>query len=287
MIESLDHVAVVSPRPDELFGSYERLGFNLTPLSMHQGAVKAGDAPIPWGTGNRCAMFKSGYLELLAIIDPARYCGIFPDLLERYVGLHIIAFGCQDVAREHERLDRTGVETNGVVALQRELETKDGMRRARFSLLRPARSEAAEGRINIIQHHTPEHLWQPHLLDHPNRAVGLREVVVCVEDPEEAADRYSRILGISPVSAEGTQRINMAHGRLVLVAADNLLNILPANVPPTIPFIAAFTVATDAPDATEVLLETGGIPFEKSDGNLVVSADEACGTLLVFEPVSC
>ena len=285
MIESLDHVAVVSSRPEILFETYERLGFNLTPLSMHHGAVNAGEDPISWGTGNRCAMLRSGYLELLAIIDPTRYCGIFPLLLERYEGLHIIAFGCQDVLAEENRLVDAGIATDGVVALQRDLETDDGMKRARFSLLRPALSEAAEGRINIIQHHTPDYLWQPRLLNHPNRAVALREVVVCVDDPREAAERYRRILGISPVRVGHTVRLDMAQGSFVLVNPGNLPNIVPADVPPVVPFIAAFSVATDALDVTRRHLETSDIPFEMAKGNLVVSASEACGTILLFEPV--
>ena len=285
MIESLDHVAVVSAHPEMLFGTYERLGFHLTPLSMHHGAVNAGEDPIPWGTGNRCAMLRSGYLELLAIIDPTRYCGIFPSLLERYAGLHIIAFGCQDALAEEKRLIDTGVATDGVVTLQRDLETDDGMKRARFSLLRPARSEAAEGRINFIQHHTPDYLWQPSLLDHPNRAVALREVVVCVDDPGEAAERYGRILGISPVRTGRAQQLDMAQGSLVLVSPGDLPTTVPADVPPFVPFIAAFSVATDAPDVTRRHLETGEIPFERENGNLVVPAGEACGTILVFEPV--
>ena len=30
------------------------------------------DGPVePWGTGNRCAMLRDGYIELLGIFDPA------------------------------------------------------------------------------------------------------------------------------------------------------------------------------------------------------------------------
>ena len=44
-VETLDHVAVVSDRPETLFSSYERLGFQLTPLTQHSGAVKPGEQP--------------------------------------------------------------------------------------------------------------------------------------------------------------------------------------------------------------------------------------------------
>lgn len=284
MIDSLDHVAVVSDRPDTLFQCFERLGFQLTPLSMHRGTVAPDEAPIPWGTGNRCAMLKSGYLELMAIIDPSLFCGIFPELLQRYEGLHIIAFGCADVQQERKRLTGSGIETDPVVDLQRDLETNDGLKRARFSLLRPARKEAGEGRINIIQHHTREYLWQPQLLDHPNRAVALREVVVCVEDPGEAAARYRRILGISPTQSGPVERFDLPSGRFVLVGADDLPAVVPGAAAPVMPFIAAFSVATEAPDEVRRVLENGEIPFAEKGGNLLVSARAACGTIVTFEP---
>ena len=78
MIDGLDHVAVVSKNSDSLFGAYEAMGFQLTPVSRPWGSVNPGEKPVPFGTANRCAMLKRGYLELLAIFDPTMPCGPFP-----------------------------------------------------------------------------------------------------------------------------------------------------------------------------------------------------------------
>ncbi len=284
MITSLDHVAVVSRHADALFGAYQRLGFALTPLSMHVGALGPGEPLVPWGTGNRCAMFRLGYLELIGIVDAARPCGIFPELLQRYEGLHIIAYGCSDAEAEMARLESDGVDVQGIVALQRELSTPDGTDLARFSLVRLAPEEAREGRLNIIQHHTPDLLWQPRQLEHPNRAVALVEVTVCVADADEAAGRYSRILGVA-ANDQGPGRVfDLPQGRLRLVAPDELGDAVPGAIAPTLPFIAAFTIATESLDSVEEILVHNDVEFERENERVVVARDVAQGAVCLFEP---
>ncbi len=285
MINCLDHIAVVSNRADALFSSYERLGFVLTPLSMHRGSVKPGEPPVPWGTGNRCAMFRAGYLELLAIIDPTIYCGVFPDLLERYEGLHILAFGCDDARAEEARLARSGMEVLGIITLKRELETPDGTGLARFSLVRLAPELSPEGRLNIIQHHTPELLWQPHQLDHANGAQALVELVACVADPEEAARRYEAVLGTPSRRRGPAYSLDLSDGRFMLVSPDDLGAIIPAPHPNVVPSIVSFTVATDRIDHVGDLLASADVAAEQDGHRLIVPAEFGCGAICIFEPI--
>ena len=56
----LDHAAVGGPPMAALEAAYQRLGFTLTPLARHRGLA----------TGNRCAMLRHGYLELIALVAP-------------------------------------------------------------------------------------------------------------------------------------------------------------------------------------------------------------------------
>ncbi|MGH7126574.1 MAG: VOC family protein, partial [Stellaceae bacterium] len=98
----LDHVAVVVSDLARAAKTYARLGFQLTPESSHKGPVKPGGPLEPYGSGNHCAMFKGGYLEILGITDPNRYTGEVSQLLQRYAGLHRVALGCRD-ARQAAR----------------------------------------------------------------------------------------------------------------------------------------------------------------------------------------
>ena len=64
---------------------------------------------------------------------------------------------------------------------------------ARFALL--PLHDAPEGRVQLVQHLTPELLWQERFLDHPNRAVALEAAILAVETPAASAARRSRFAG--------------------------------------------------------------------------------------------
>ena len=61
---NLDHVGHFVPDKDAASAVLEKLGFSLTPFSLQTTKDAAGES-VPAGTGNRCAMFASGYLEFL------------------------------------------------------------------------------------------------------------------------------------------------------------------------------------------------------------------------------
>ena len=146
----LDHVGVgardLAPRWP---AAYERLGFTLTPTARHRGKA----------TGNRCIMLDHGYIELIALLDPA-----IPDKLhaqlDRYAGLHIIALGIEDSDTTLDRLRRAGLDIAGITPLERPVDDADpdGLQ-ARFE--RIPLPDAPEGTIQLIKHLTREAIWQP------------------------------------------------------------------------------------------------------------------------------
>jgi hypothetical protein len=89
---------------------------------------------------------------------------------------------------------------------------------------------------------------------------------------------------VEPVRVGRAARFDLPRGRFVLVGADDLGELVPGIAPPVIPFIAAFTVATEALDDTRRFLDRREIPFHDRDGKLSVSGADACGTILIFEP---
>ena len=50
----------------------------------------------------------------------------------------------------------------------------------------------SEGRLQILTIHTPENFWLPGEMDHGNGADWLTDLLICVEDVEEAVARYER-----------------------------------------------------------------------------------------------
>ena len=62
---NLDHVAHFVPHMDNAAPALEKLGFTLTPFSTQSHRLETGGPLTSAGTGNRCIMFKRGYVECL------------------------------------------------------------------------------------------------------------------------------------------------------------------------------------------------------------------------------
>ena len=123
------------------------------------------------GSGNNCAMLERGYIELIGIVDP-NYLGRLRDDLARYEGLHIVAFGT-----------RNSEATIGRCAAQVSPARLPGSSSGRSSIA--GKTEIARFEIIdfgdvlpeiysfAIRHVTPDALWKPELLRHPNGAKSL------------------------------------------------------------------------------------------------------------------
>src|SRR5256885_4933581 len=63
----LDHVAHFVPEMEAAAAALERCGFRLTPFTAQTNRVDG--RPVPAGTGNRCAMLRQGYVEILTAVS--------------------------------------------------------------------------------------------------------------------------------------------------------------------------------------------------------------------------
>jgi hypothetical protein len=97
----LDHVAHFVPAVDAAAQALERCGFRLTEFTRQTNWVEGN--PAPAGTGNRCAMLRRGYIEILAATDDTPLAQQLIERLGRHVGLHLAAFSTADAAIEHQR----------------------------------------------------------------------------------------------------------------------------------------------------------------------------------------
>lgn len=274
----LDHVGVCTRDGPGLWAQWEALGFSLTPLSRHSAPAFPGGPVVPVATGNRCAMLRQGYLELLAILDPSLPDNGMGRRLDRYVGMHILALAIADAEANLARLRAAGLDIPGIAHLERPVDAPDGPRAAFSRLPLP---DAPEGRIRLIQHLTPELLWQERWLDHPNGAVALEAVILVSEAPAESAARLSRLAGL-PLEPDpaGGYALPMQHGRVRILPPGALDEVLPGVVPPALPFLAGIVLRTgDGNAAARRLLS--GIAADGPLG-LTVPPDRAGGVALAF-----
>jgi len=280
---NLDHVGYYVPRMDAAADMLERLGFTLTPFSAHVHRL-ASDAPLQSaGTGNRCVMFRTGYLEIVTPTGDTSMAEQLRIAMDRYVGLHLIAFGTAAPDLDHARLTEAGYAPLAPVALQREIDTPEGTDTVRFTVVRVPPGVMPEGRIQFCRQDTPQLIWQERWLDHRNQAEGLTGALLCVDDPRAVAERYGRFCGIPPRGMDGGWRIETARGALTIFdpAACRRTFGVP---PPTLPWIAGPVLTTRSMEAARAGCAAAGVPMRDLAGDrLLIELPPQVGGLLVFE----
>ncbi|MEV6386958.1 VOC family protein [Nocardia xishanensis] len=284
-IDRIDHSVLYTTDMDATATTYQRLGFTLSPLSMHLGSDRPGGERKPMGAGNRCALFGRTYLELLGLfgdgsVDP---WNIRP-LIAEYEGLHGYSFGCADAELTEKRLRAAGLTDSGVLPLQRDVETPAGTATAHFQAVHLDRALTPEGLIHVARHLTPELIHQPRYLEHANGATDLHSVLLVVDDAdiEATVARYASILNGEPIVDGPLHVIPLPAGRVEIVAVSAFGDVLPGEPVPALPYMAAQTVAVRDVDATRALVEGNGFTTRDLPGGFFVGADQACGAALAF-----
>ncbi len=279
---NIDHVAHFVPHIDAASVALEQAGFTLTPFSEQSHRLEPGGPLTSTGAGNRCVMLREGYLEFLTPTGDTAIAQQLRNAIQRYTGLHLIALGTVTPDADHARLEKNGFSPLPAVALQREIGTTEGSGTARFTVVRVPPGTMAEGRIQYCQQHTPELLWQSRWLEHPNHARGLAAVVICVTDPQEAAQRYSRYTGLL-AQVSGTQwRIDTQRGSLLFVtpaAVEKQFSI----TAPSLPWIAGYVLTSDNLATTRKVLDTAQCDVRELDSRLLLRWPGAVGGFILFQ----
>jgi hypothetical protein len=277
---TLDHIAHFVPDIDAASRALERLGFTLTPFSLQQHRIEPGAPLTPAGSGNRCVMLRQGYLEFLTPTADTPVAQRMRAAMARYVGQHLICLGTSESERIYRHLAESGFNPQPPVALQRQIGTETGEGTACFTVQRVPPEAMPEGRVQVVEHHTPELLWQTRWLSHPNRAAGLTASIVCVEDPADVAARFARFAGTA-VRWQGPIAVvtGTARGAVAIIDPATLKGRLGV-APPALPWIAGIELLSDDLAATRAHLEAGGfnvIALPRGDAVLVAGPPELGG----------
>lgn len=236
---NLDHVAHFVPDIEAARLALSGAGFTLTPFSPQSHRLRPDGPLVPAGSGNCCIMLPQGYIEILTPIADTPIAAQLRAAISRYTGLHLIAFGSADAGADRERLQQAGFDPQPAVALQRQIGTATGEETARFSVVRVPPGTMAEGRIQYCQQHTPEWLWQDRWLEHANTALALSAVLICVDDPRSAAQRYGRFTGLPVDDRAPELRIETERGELLFMTAEHFRSRTGIR-PPALPWIAGY-----------------------------------------------
>jgi hypothetical protein len=268
----LDHVGHFVRDPDAASRALARAGFAPTPVS-----VQVDPAGNPTGTGNVCAMFARGYVECLFKTADTPLGREFDAAVGRYSGIQLAAFAVADAAKAHRRLADAGFRVRPLAAFARPVATATGSATAAFTVARVEPGEMAEGRIQMLTHHSEDAVWQKRWLAHPNGALGLASLVIAVADVEEAGARFARFTGRGAMASPSGKAIALDRGRVELVTPQAFARALPEIAIPCLPFAGAYGVTVKSLATAEALLRRGGIRSRRIERGLAVPFPDELG----------
>jgi hypothetical protein len=259
----LDHLAHFVRDAQSAGRALAHAGFAPAPLSIQSNPDPDGGPPRLTGTGNMTVMFRRGYVEILFKTSDTPLSRELDTALERHPGLHLVAFAVANAGDAHARLDASGFRVRPLVQMQRPVDTESGPATAAFTIARIEPGLMPEGRVQILTHRTEQAVWQPRWLTHPNGAVALTDVVIAVENVEEAAQRFARFTGC-PVIANGAGRaVALDRGRVQIIDTAAFTGLLPEVAIPSLPFIGAYTIMVVSLDTAEQVLRARGTPSRR------------------------
>lgn len=270
----IDHVVItVGDQLDATADQYRRLGFNLTERGHHT-----------LGSSNHLAVFETDYLELLGFL-PGRQTSR-TDLWRDPPGLTGLVFKPGDPDARCADLKARGVPVEDPVEFSRPVVLADGVRDARFRVLRVAADQVVNGRTFFCHHYTPELIWRREWQQHPNGATGVAAFIIAARDPARTAKIYDRMFGPGVLtSTRGGVAFRAGAATVSILGAAELARSFGEAAQPTLDGsdrMVALVLATKSVAETRTHLDRAGIPHAPYDTGIVVGAEYAAGVALAF-----
>jgi hypothetical protein len=266
----LDHLAHFVHDAEAASRAFARCGFAPTPVSIQVSPNPDGTVS-PTGTGNVTAMFARGYVEVLFKTSDTPLSREFDAAIEDHAGLHLVAFAVADAAKAHRRLESNGFAVRPLVSMSRPVETETGPDKAAFTIARVEPGVMAEGRIQMLTHHTEHTVWQPRWLTHPNSAIGLIDVMIAVDDIDEAAQRFTRFTGRGATRTPGGALIRLDRGGVYLVSHERVTERLPEVAIAKLPFIVGYALRVRSLAAAEAAIDHAGLDWHAFENGIAAA----------------
>ena len=199
----LDHTGCLVSALHAGAANWERLGFSLTPVSRQRGAVPGREGFHPWATANRCVILRDTYLELIGVVDAAAF-NPWARFIAKNEGLHILALRCRDAESAYAALSARTDALLPPVPRERILDVAGEPRVMCFRNIFSRDEIWPEARYLVIEHQTPDFLWQPRYQQHTNGACDLVAVTFVADDPPALIPRM-QALGAHVISRDAGQ----------------------------------------------------------------------------------
>jgi hypothetical protein len=273
----LDHIGHFVADREAASQALARAGFAPTPASIQVTPDGHGRETLT-GTGNVTAMFHRGYIEVLFKTADTPLGREFETAIARYPGVHLAAFSVSDAKAAHRRLDVAGFRVRALAHMQRPVVTEGGADIAAFTIARVEPGEMAEGRIQILTHHTEATVWQTRWLDHPNGAIGLLDLVIVSDDISATATRFARFLDRGIVENRFGLVIRLDRGCVLIIAPDKLERLMPGLSVQSLPFMGVYAIEVKSLATLESVLRKSGMSFVRQERSVLARFPDELGS---------
>ncbi|PFD40692.1 hypothetical protein CN285_13770 [Bacillus cereus] len=310
-IKHIHHVGHVVTNIEIALKLYRKIGFVCPPPAYPMMAEKEGEVPKPFGAANTHATFLHNFIEIVTVVEDEEQIPrdailvpiqapptLLPRILEnikrtvatisrslsRFEGTHILCFCTPDAKAYAAQFDQDSVHS-GVNSVQRPIETVTGMQVVSFNYIEIDGEDVPEGRLAIAENPPLEVLKAQSHMNHPNGAIGLVEVILCVADSklDDFIKRYRRYLGRDAQTKGMTRIFDLNGAHITIVPESRLTDIFPGEVVPPLPGFVGYTVTVRDILATRKYIEGNGFPVvETEGGDIFVPASAFLGTAIIF-----
>ena len=279
-VKGIDHCFILVDDLDQAAEQYAAMGFTLSPRGIHSEAK---------GSANYTIMFPEDYFEILGIIKATALNVARRDALELHgQGLHAVACRIDDAHAAARDLDTLGIKTTGLNDFERPVKLADGTTgTAAFSTLSFMHEDVPLGSVFMCHHKTPETVWLPELIEHPNTACALNAILAVSDEPEKEAMQFSRLWAAGTVTAtDGVYRIDTGaeSAPLILLSLSKMQRQYPG-IDLSSTASGAFTclqIRVSEIETTRMCLSNNGIRVWETKSGIAVAAGDACGAIIEF-----
>jgi hypothetical protein len=264
---------------------YRALGFSPSPLSYH-----------PWGTVLSLMMFRDNFIEVIGVHDASKFginavdgfcygrnVGTF---LDRAEGLSLVALHSKDADRDHERLTKAGLKSQGRIDFRRAMTRADGSPDVAVVSLGLFLNEQQPDVSHFICHqHRPELIWVPEWMNHPNGARAVTAVTYVASQPLDLKARFEAFYGKTALMSNDALSVDTGCGVLNVLtphdAARKFAGTVLPQWPNDSPHGVAITVATSRFDELGALWKRNGIETRRSPSGSLLLEPQLCGNVIL------
>ena len=278
----LDHVGFFVEDIEAIGEVLKRVGFTPTPVNIHYNSDEKGYLRKS-GTANRLCTFGFGYIEVLGAVADTQLADQLKAALSRYSGLHLLAFTHENMEEQRNRILAAGFDLQPTVRLRRPIQTAEGEKTVRATVVRVKPGVMSESRVQMLTHETPELIWLEDYSDHPNQAEALTDLFLISDEPMNKADQYARFTGGLILQEDDLWVVSLPRGRMTFSSPDTANKIFPGLNIPSLPYIAALSIRSGDLEKTNRYTQSQGIkPVSVNDTTVCIGPEEGLGAYLVF-----